>query len=116
VAETRRRLAKDHGLTVPASTLGHWLRSGPSADSDPQSLRDRICQLAARELAALEKQRRGKADLRRLEALSRILKAAETERPNRQQARGLERFAQMAESNGSDETIGDAFSDVAPES
>jgi hypothetical protein len=104
VADTRRRLESEHGLTVPASTLGHWLRQGPPDAVDPASLRDRIYRLAARELASLEKQRKGKADLRRLEAIGRILKTAETDRPNRQQAKGLARFADLSERDDSDGT------------
>jgi|SRR4051794_24656059 hypothetical protein len=109
VAETRRRLESEHGLTVPASTLGHWLRQGPPETADPASLRDRIYRLAARELASLERQGKGKADLRRLEAIGRILKTAETDRPNRQQANGLARFAELTASDEPDADLSGAF-------
>lgn len=118
VAETRRRLESEHGLMVPASTLGHWLRQGPQDATDPASLRDRIYRLAARELASLERQRKGKADLRRLEAIGRILKTAETDRPNRQQAKGLARFADLSAADDSDAQLSEpslASGAVSPE-
>lgn len=107
-ADVRRRLAAE-GADVPAETVRHWLRSSVGKPADLPSLRERINRLASRELAKLEATSPGKADLRRLEALGRILKTAETDRPNRQQARGLERFAQIGEANGSDETISGPF-------
>jgi transposase-like protein len=102
-ADVRRGLAAE-GFDVPAETVRSWLRSPAAQPSDPASLRDRIYRLASRELAKLETSPVGKADLRRLESLGRILKTAETERPNRQQAKGLERLAQIADETDSDET------------
>lgn len=110
--DVRRRLSAE-GVDVPAETVRHWLRSKVSQPADLPTLRERINRLASRELAKLEASSPGKVDLRRLEALSRILKTAETERPNRQQAKGLARFAELGASDDSDADLSGAF-DVKP--
>jgi transposase-like protein len=102
-AEVARRLG------VPQKTIGAWLRSAHRDSDDATDLRAGIVRLANRELARLASSPAGKADLRRLEALARILKTTETDRPNRQQARGLARLAQMAETNGSDDATSGSF-------
>jgi transposase-like protein len=102
-------------LSVPLSTVQGWLRSAHRDSDDASDLRNGIVRLANRELARLSASPAGKADLRRLEALARILKTTETDRPNRAQAKGLERFAALAGPNGSEHEPRETFgSDGSP--
>jgi transposase-like protein len=78
-----RRLRADHGVIVPRSTLGQWLRVRPSALELPEDLSSeareqarRILRLTRLEIQALERQRSTR-DLSRLERLARILRSIE---------------------------------------
>ncbi len=79
--EIRARLKADHGVDVPRSTIGAWLRVTPdelpiTGDLTPELRRQagRILRITDAEIRALER----KPDLAKLERLARILRSLET--------------------------------------
>lgn len=108
------RLESDHGIRVPTSTLGQWVRTDvrsreltgdPIAEAERQ--RGRLLRITAVELERLERAR-GAKDLATLERLARILRSmnatpASTDRMNGKTRRTLADLATGADES-EDET------------
>lgn len=94
-------LKAEHGQSPGATTVEAWLRQSrsalPKGDQKAQirSMAERALALLSRELEALERQPRSKADLSKLDQIAKTLKVLDGLRPASSKAGGLAKLGEL---------------------
>ncbi len=79
LAATVRRLERDHGLTVPVTTVRSWVKRPPPSDDAPTvaGTSERLIRLLSSEVRRIERQPSAKMDVDRCLKIAQTLKVLE---------------------------------------